>query len=365
MQKQAKTIKIFADYHHEDLYHSLRLLFEKRLGGKLYRPIGYEWFDEGFWFYGQHHELKETREGIKKQYLEHQITDGDDLSEKGVRVRADYKHGELDYLLTLDQFFKTDIDFVIASVSCHENVFAELCRRHPNHPKLIRHAGNIAEIIDYKVCKNLLLSCGELYFKPPPEINKIIYHQEFNLDLYKPKPLKKSPPLAIKSFLNCWPNFVPPTCSESYYPKYLQYRGELSEYKWKMYGALGKDGVLNKDDEIAHEIQTSTFVWHTKYGGDGYGHCLHNAFACGVPVIVYGHDYEYQAGKLGGLLLEDLETCIDLDKRNFNDNVKMIRQFSEPSLHQKMSNNVYQRFKKIVDFDQEEKEIRQFLKNLK
>jgi len=42
-------MKVFADLHHGDLFYSLQLLFEKRLKAELYRPVGIEWWKEGFW----------------------------------------------------------------------------------------------------------------------------------------------------------------------------------------------------------------------------------------------------------------------------------------------------------------------------
>ena len=42
-------MRVFTDYHHSALYHSLQLLFEKRLGWELYRAVGPEWYHAGFW----------------------------------------------------------------------------------------------------------------------------------------------------------------------------------------------------------------------------------------------------------------------------------------------------------------------------
>ena len=40
---------VFADYHHSGLYRSFELLFEKRLGGTLFKPIGWDWWNQGYW----------------------------------------------------------------------------------------------------------------------------------------------------------------------------------------------------------------------------------------------------------------------------------------------------------------------------
>ncbi len=50
-------MRVLADYHHGSLLRSLVMLFEGRLGMELYRPIGLEWFHEGYWAVS---ELKRT-----------------------------------------------------------------------------------------------------------------------------------------------------------------------------------------------------------------------------------------------------------------------------------------------------------------
>ena len=47
----------------------------------------------------------------------------------------------------------------------------------------------------------------------------------------------------------------------------------LPDFTWKMHGILGKDGIIGDIYEIAKAIKDSTFIWHTKYGGDGFGYC--------------------------------------------------------------------------------------------
>ena len=53
---------ILCDYHHGELYESLLKLFEDRLGGKVYRPIGADWHTEGWWIMG-------NDAGMIQQYL--------------------------------------------------------------------------------------------------------------------------------------------------------------------------------------------------------------------------------------------------------------------------------------------------------
>ena len=44
---------ILADFHHGDLFESHRLVFVDRFGWELCRPIGLEWFQEGYWGFGR------------------------------------------------------------------------------------------------------------------------------------------------------------------------------------------------------------------------------------------------------------------------------------------------------------------------
>lgn len=129
-----------------------------------------------------------------------------------------------------------------------------------------------------------------------------------------------------------------------------------------MYGILGHDGIIGTDKGVAKAIQDSTFVWHLKAQGDGFGHVIHNAFACGRPPIVRKSYYQ---NELAGALMEDTTTCIDLEARTPNENVEMIKALSEPETHKRMSKNTYNRFKECVDFDFEYKEIIKFLARLK
>jgi hypothetical protein len=144
------------------------------------------------------------------------------------------------------------------------------------------------------------------------------------------------------------------------YPLWKEYKKLLPEYEFKMHGAGGDDGVI--PEKIYNYFKETTFVWHLKYGGDGYGHLIHNAFATGRPPIVKA---SYYRGQLAEKLMEDEVTCIDLDKRRLEDNLKVIRKWSKPANYRLMSQNAYNRFKQVVDFDKEEIKIREFLEKLK
>jgi hypothetical protein len=124
---------------------------------------------------------------------------------------------------------------------------------------------------------------------------------------------------------------------------------------------LSNDGIISGEEKIADIMSKSTFGFHVKPDGDGFGHLIHNWYACGRPVITNGSDYR---DKLAGLLLEDGVTCIDLQKRNTQANINYIREMSKPENHMKLCQNSFKRFKEIVDFHEEEIAIKDFLDNL-
>ncbi len=108
-------------------------------------------------------------------------------------------------------------------------------------------------------------------------------------------------------------------------------------------------------------MSQSGWVWHIKPGGDGFGHVIHNWFACGRPVITNFSDYQ---DKLAGQLLQDGKTAINLEATGFEQSINRILYYSIPENHRQICKDAYQRFKEIVDFDKEENEIRKFLEKV-
>jgi len=334
-------MNVLADYHHCDLYHSLHLLLEKRLGMSLYRPIGLDWYECGFWKYSD-------EEGVRKQFLE--------LPKEAVGYGSHYEipdpvHGGFTKAVTLEQFQKMKWDILMPSVRQNELAFMKLRNEFNSSAFMVRQAGNIHDVVDTRVCPNVL--CSAIPPEIFEEVNTAIYHQEFDLNIYKPA--DKVPENSIYNFQNCRPD----SRDAALFP---QYREALPEYEWKDYGILCEDGILGSAKKIAEEMQKAKFIWHVKFGGDGFGHIIHNAAACGVPMITRAKYYD---GLLGGALLTDGETCIDLDAASFDINIGRIKKFSEPEEYAKMCENVKKRFAEIVDYNEEEIYLREFFSELK
>ena len=256
----------------------------------------------------------------------------------------------MDKCITLEQFHKMPIDIVIASVSNHEVSFSDLAKSHWNKPKFIRVIGNINEPINFSYSRNIMATAATVPI--PSDINVVFCHQEFDLNrfCYKPPTVRNS----IKNMMNCFP-------ASGAFPLWGQYKALLPEFEWKMHGILGEDGIIGPADDMAIAMHNSTFIWHVKPGGDGFGHNVHNAYAVGRPLITRR---KYYADKLGGQLMIDNETCIDLDAGTPEENAERIRFWAQPENHDKMCKRAYRQFKKVVDYDQEFEEIQKFLGRL-
>ncbi len=342
-------MNVFADFHHLDLWESLRILFEERLGWNLYRPIGEEWATSGYWKiaepYGNHPDTI-------RQFLSTEIhtwqsgvfLNGDYRVEDGIYHVYDPVHENHQKAITLEQFKNMPIDIVVSSIPAHDFSFANLITEHKPNAKHIAQMGNIYQTTEVK---NVM--CSTMPYPVPADKNVVFYHQEFDLDTfgYKPPSDKKK----ITSFVNLLPRKE----------IYDLYQSQLVEFDFKAYGAGSPDGTITGTKAIAEIMRDSMFGWHIKPQGDGFGHIIHNWFACGRPVITHGSDYQ---DKLAGALLQDGKTCLDLESCGFNENINRILYWSIPENHLEMCLNAYNRFKEIVNFDEEEKQIRSFLEKI-
>jgi len=182
----------------------------------------------------------------------------------------------------------------------------------------------------------------------PPDKNVVFYHQEFDLDVFK----YVDPPMnnRITSFVMLLPDGG----------KYYDQKAEMPDYTFKAFGMGCPDGVVSGLDLIAKEMQESMFGWHIKPQGDGFGHILHNWAASGRPVITCFTDY---ANKLGGKLLVDGVTAINIDGLTPKAIAERIRKYSDPQRHLKMCVDMYNRFTQVCNFDEEFEKIKTFLSN--
>ena len=334
-------MKVFADFHHDDLFHSLHLLFEKRLGWELYAPCGSEWYTSGYWKYSPEPRV------VSEFLVEKQFED----TGKGYCLVNNPCHGRKLKALTFDQFKKMDIDIIISSVPEHEIIYYNLAKKYQPKAKLIQHWGNEWKKFKPAVIKNWMVSCAP--FSVPSDVLAVFYHQEFDLDVFSWT--EGSPKSPIKSFVNDLPHLKD-------WELFKRYEKALSDWKWQSYGLGCREGNARPLSKYVETMKKSSFIFHAKSLGDGFGHVIHNAFALGRPPIVRS---SYYRGRLAESLFIDGVTCIDLDAHTFDQNCQLIKACSGPGKYHQMNIDARHRFEDVVDFNSEFKIIKKFLEGLR
>jgi len=347
-------VNIFVDLHHDSLFTSLQLLWEKRLNFNLYRPIGEDWFTSGYWklaeVYGNNPATITQYLGIRDTVpvTYRQLNEIEEARPDYYRVKGNpYDHKAV----TFEQFCNMKFDIVIASLQTHIDPYIDLVAKHQPQAKFVHQMGNEWGV-DYNKVKNLLASTKRR--QVPAGVNAVFYHQEFPQDLYSYKEPDKSN--VIRSFVNCLtePSF------HSDWQDFLELEKALP-YIFESYGASCRNGAIQDQVAIARMMQDSLFGFHLKTGGDGYGHVITNWFSVGRPVIVRKSQYK---DRLADELLIDGVTCIDLDNGTLATNIERIKDMAKPDKHLEMCRAARKRYEEVVDFDKEEQEIRAWLDNL-
>lgn len=351
-------MRVLADLHHTSLYRSLVSLFEDRLGMEVYRPIGLEWWEQGYWAV---HPAQDTAEQFLGLHQGYRPSDGtpplntfwEDQSNvpDGVYLVNDHESPTRPgRACTLDYFSSVKFDYVIASMPQHLNPFMELVEDRQPDSTFIFQVGNAWNINSLPGI-NLLASLSPR----PTNANAVFYHQEFDLNAFYPEDIK--PTGRVSSYINIlqgtdgWKDFTHLENSA-----YL--RDSLSD--WRSYGGQCRDGCINGSESIAASMRASEMVFHVKPGGDGYGHSLHNAYAVGRPVITRRSHY---ANSWGSELMAH-GTCIDLDEYwSLDDAALDLARLVSCDREElvAMGRAARARFKEIVDFDAEESMIRKWL----
>jgi hypothetical protein len=347
-------VKVLVDYHHHDLWESLRLLFNKRLGWELLRPIGMDWFEQGYW----NHERKWHGDAIARQYLEPWGSDQVLPASVGT-WRNDYSHADsVHHLVTLDQARDLRPDIVISSLAHNHDGFARFASEVGATFGL--QVGNVrfsaADMAEdrWDLAAFGLVS-GFLPVEPPKP--HVVYHQEFSLTDFAPVPPPRENPLRVSSFVQCYPQDK---------PSYEWWQGTAQrapEFAWSCYGAYGEApldqyaaGNIDHCAGVAKSMQASDIAWHAKRWSDGYGHVIHNWFAIGRPVFGFESYYRDQ---MAGPLWKDGETSIDIGRRSPEEIVAELRRLrDDPERHLRMCEAAAARFREVVNFDEEAERIR-------
>jgi hypothetical protein len=349
-------MRILTDMHHAGLLQSLILLFEKRLGGELYRPIGRDWYDKGFWAVYPHPATVEQFLGIGGNTPDGtaKLNEVVDHPEPDIYKCHDIDSGTDNKAITFNGFLSRHFDIVIASLPQHIEPYFKLCQLHPDKPKLIYQVGNAWNYGGNISVKNIMASTSMGGISVG--LNTIEYHQEFDTKIFCPT--TGTPGKNIYSFVNCF-NIADIFASD--YQLFLDVERNMPEWSLKVYGGQCRDGAIGPTPKLADKMREAMFIWHTKFGGDGYGHVIHNVPAIGRPLIV---KKQYYIGKMAEPLLIDGVTCIAIDGMSYQQIINKIMYYSEQQRYTKMCQDTYHNFIHVVDFDKEQKNIEKFLSNL-
>lgn len=358
-------MNVFVDFHHASLLNSFILLFEKRLGGKVHRPIGREWYDKGFWKVFEHPETV-------AQYLDvggatpdntprlNEVVPIDVGIQKAIGnyLCQDIDSGTYNNAITYENFMDQHFDIVIASLPQHIEPYKRLCLLHPSRPKLIFQIGNQWD------GKNTALNImASVKMNPVAGTHFIQYHQEFDTNIFKPSTtITKAEYFGmnenIYSFVNV---FNGQSHFASDWNLFEEVERRMDGWNFKSYGGQCRDGAAHGSQELASKMREAKFIWHTKNGGDGYGHVLFNSAAVGRPIIT---KKSYYQGKLGEELMLDGQTCIAIDNLSVEEIIGKINHYSKPEHYTRMCAAVYDNFKRVCNFDEEFIKIKEFLANL-
>ena len=335
-------IRILADFHHHALWESLRLVFEERFGWELYRPIGMDWFSEGYWLF----ERDWHGDAVARQYLSPY---GGDADRGDYSTRPDSKYpGQSFKMVTLDQFRDQRWDLVLTTLGANAAGFARLARE--KGAPIGVQIGNQWNDLDMRGIDFVLASATI----PTPAIPHVYYHQEFDLGMFRYEPPIGFGPVA--SFLNCF-------AETTEYPRFRDFAAASPDLDWRCYGAYGTAvpdeyaaGDIAAVPEIADLMRACSVGYHAKYWSDGFGHVIHNWAALGRPVV---GARRYYADKLAGPLWVEGVTSWDIDHHSQAETIDFLRGLrSDPERHGRMCEAMAARFREVVDFDAQAESIR-------
>lgn len=330
------------------------MLFEGRMGHMVYRPIGREWYDEGFWKIYDHPSTIEQYLGIGGA-----TPDGtpplNDIAGVvgGLYLCNDIDSGKTNRAITLESFKSMPFDIVIASIPQHIEPFRELIRKYKPEAKLIFQVGN-SWSVDANSVKNVMASA--IVPNVLPGINFVSYHQEFDTKVFRPGGTFQDKD--IYSFVNC---FNTAEIFKEDWELFTQMESLMPEWNFRAFGGQCRDGSKNGSNQLAGAMRTCRFAWHTKKNGDGFGHVLHNLGSIGKPFIIKA---EYYRGKMAEPFIIDGETCLAIDSLSIEEIKNKIEYFSDNDRYLKLTNNLIRKFKETVDFDKDEEKVKDFLAHL-
>jgi hypothetical protein len=346
-------MRVLADFHHGGLFESLRLLFEERFGWELYRPIGLDWYQEGYWAVYNHLDTAVQYLGMQltEEYQDYRRRrpDAEALNQgampkgDGTFVIPSQEWGKSHRGVTLSAFREMPFDIMLSSMPAHFRHFERLRSECQPNAKHIFQMGNNWDVPEG--CVNLLDSTSSPH---AAGIHAVRYHQEFDLNVFRGKTCHQP-----KSVLN-----LMHYQASRYAKEFEDFESKFVGWKFSNHGCGNRDGVVHPVTRIPDVINEHGFLWHNKPGGEGYGYNMHQALAMGRPIIC--HRSLYRGNAIEKLLVDGV-SCFDLD--NTSDPLTILN-WAVNDWFQRYADTIGI-FRKYVDFDAEAEEIKAFLANLR
>lgn len=343
-------MKIFTDLHHGDLYYSLHLLFERRLGFELYRPIGLDWFNKGYWKIAEPYGNPKDTIGQyldinKKGYIPYKNLNGQHYVEEDIYHVYTPGHDYYQKAITLEKFQEMDFDIIMPTFPGHDHPFERLRNKYHPKAKMIMQMGNKNQTTHLP---NVLHSSA--YPNPRPGQNCVFYHQEISPDLFSytpPNPGTRQ----VNAILNLAADLN----------VFNRLKSNIYNADWKYYGAGCPDGALSGARGVSEKMKEANVAFHPKMG---VGHVTRGWFAIGRPIITR-MSLHRQAGGDALKLFEPGATCIDLDSNTIHEAEKLVREALRPDKNLEWCKRVNKRFKQVINYDRDEIKVRRFLERLR
>ena len=332
-------MKILLDYHHHALFLSLYYLFKKRLGFEVYAPEGYDWYKEGYWkLYDVFQEGKLKTFDTTKCFLDLTHNKWKELMNEMPDIHP----------ISLQEFKDSEFDLVLCSVPDNIDGFSLLTKQYQSRAKFIFQAGNNFRIDKLDKVRNLMSSATGPY-KHCKATNKVFYHQEF--DLGKFHPIKEFNRKSMSSFQH-----------KMQFPELFSEVEKQLGWVCKSYGQDCRDGEFSASSvESSNRMKECGFCWSVK-NDEGYGHVIHNAVACGKPVVFDSSymrvPYDRTLPNTANMLL-DGNTSIDIANLSILEICDKIRDVE--SNYEWHSCKVHDKFRNVVDFEKEFLDIKKFI----
>jgi hypothetical protein len=328
-------MNVLIDHHHGALFKSFYYLLKCRLNYNVYVPTGLDWLD---------------KEGLYSSYPNRGTSD-----QMLNSWTHDSKNLKCFLPILLQNFENLNIDVIICSLLENYKIFENIIKKYNKNCKLILHIGNnnLPALLEQMNVKNLMSSSWPVYLLSNIP-NKVFCRQEFSLNFFKPKY-----DCNIKSIAN-----YKHILEEEEFNYFKKLETKLPDWQFKCYGICNPDGIINGDEEnISESIRNFGFIYHFKKVDEGYGHSIHNAFACGKPVITNSNYMKFaNIGNTASLLFESGVSTLDVYQDSIEQIVYKLEKMADN--YQVSSQNVYNKFINTVDFEKESESVKQFMERL-